>query len=102
MTKVNINECRMCGEDYDKHTGLFLWCPTGSFMFKRKYEDDGSLYTANRDEPTCPWCGYTDPDHWEYTDEDDWEINCGRCDKPIQGETEITYTYTTIKGTESE
>lgn len=48
----------------------------------------------HKDEITCPWCGYEDPDSWELEDEYDGEYECERCGKPFMLEKVVEVTYT--------
>ncbi len=43
---------------------------------------------------TCPWCGYEDPDSWEFDDEYDDKYECLRCGKPFVLEKLVEVTYT--------
>lgn len=47
-----------------------------------------------KDEITCPWCGYEDPDSWEFDDEYDDKYECLRCGKPFVLEKLVEVTYT--------
>ena len=37
----------------------------------------------HKDEITCPWCGYSDPDSWEFEGEYDDGYECTNCGKPF-------------------
>lgn len=45
-----------------------------------------------RDEITCPWCGYEDPDSWEFEGEYDDAYECPSCGELFILEREVTYT----------
>lgn len=48
----------------------------------------------HRDEITCPWCGYKDPDSWEFDGEYDDEYECSHCGKPFIVKRIVDVTYT--------
>lgn len=48
----------------------------------------------NEPYAVCPWCGYEDPDSWEYQ-EGVTDTECPRCGKPITVTAELEITYTT-------
>lgn len=50
-----------------------------------------------KDEITCPWCGYEDPDSWEFEDEYDEEYECSHCGKPFFVEKRVVVTYTSMR-----
>ena len=56
--------------DFDKHENDII-------------EIDDSTY--NQDDIKCPYCGYEDPESWEYLSSLDegevFEINCAECGK---------------------
>ena len=43
----------------------------------------------------CPWCGYEEPDSWEYEDGD--ETTCNECGGGMKVETHESISYTTAK-----
>ena len=48
----------------------------------------------HKDNITCPWCGYEDPDSWEFDDEYDDKYECLSCGKPFVLEKFVEVTYT--------
>ena len=42
----------------------------------------------------CPWCGYKDPDSWEY-EEGETEAECPNCGKEFTVIAELYMNYTT-------
>lgn len=42
---------------------------------------------------TCPWCGYENPDSWEF-DADYGDCECPSCGKPFLFERIVEITYT--------
>lgn len=48
----------------------------------------------HKDEITCPWCGYEDPDSCEFEGEYDDEYECPSCEKPFVLERVVEVTYT--------
>ncbi len=51
-------------------------------------------------EITCPYCGYKDPDSWEYNsqlDHGEIEISCDRCEKIFKCSIDFEISYTTSK-----
>ena len=51
----------------------------------------------HKDEITCPWCGYEDPDSWEFGAEYDEEYECSHCGKPFFVEKRVEVTYTSMR-----
>ena len=51
----------------------------------------------HKDEITCPWCGYEDPDSWEFEAEYDEEYECLHCGKPFFVEKLVEVTYTSMR-----
>ena len=49
---------------------------------------------VKRGEITCPWCGYSDPDSWEFEGEYDDAYECLHCGKPFIVERIVDITYT--------
>ena len=47
-----------------------------------------------KDEITCPWCGYEDPDSWEFESECDDEHECPNCGELFVLERNVNITYT--------
>ena len=48
----------------------------------------------HKDEITCPWCGYSDPDSWEFEGEYDDGYECLHCGKQFFVEKRVDITYT--------
>lgn len=42
----------------------------------------------------CPWCGYKDPDSWEY-EEGETDVECPSCEKPFTVYVSLVAEYTT-------
>lgn len=56
------------------------------------------IYTHNQDEVTCPYCGWTDRDSWEFNcDEEYVEYTCGRCERDFEAIRNIEITYSSRK-----
>lgn len=51
----------------------------------------------HKDEITCPWCGYEDPDSWEFEAEYDEEYECSHCGNPFFVEKRVEVTYTSMR-----
>lgn len=68
------------------------WCDDCEERFERelawKNEQSG------KDAITCPWCGYSDPDSWEFEGEYDDGYKCRYCGKPFTVERIVDITYT--------
>lgn len=50
-----------------------------------------------KDEITCPWCGYEDPDSWEFEGECDDEYECPSCGELFILERNVSITYTSMR-----
>lgn len=61
---------------------------------KEKRETAWENEQWHKDEITCPWCGYEDPDSWEFGAEYDEEYECPSCGKPFVLEKLVEVTYT--------
>lgn len=48
----------------------------------------------HKDEITCPWCGYSDPDSWEFEGEYDDGYECTNCGKPFIVRRIVDVAYT--------
>lgn len=57
---------------------------------KRAWENE----QWRKSEITCPWCGYSDPDSWEFDSEYDDEYECSHCGKPFIAKRIVDVTYT--------
>lgn len=73
--KVGYSWCDKCISDFDRE---LEWKNEQSF----------------KENITCPWCGYEDPDSWEFEGEYDDAYECPECGKKfiLEVHTEITYT----------
>lgn len=73
--KVGYSWCDKCISDFDRE---LEWKNEQSF----------------KEKITCPWCGYEDPDSWEFEGEYDDAYECPECGKKfiLEVHTEITYT----------
>lgn len=70
----------------------YSWCDDCTEKFERElaWENEQS----EKDEITCPWCGYSDPDSWEFDGEYDYEYECSHCGKPFIVKQIVDVTYT--------
>ena len=68
------------------------WCDDCEKRFERElaWENEQSY----RDYITCPWCGYEDPDSWEFGAEYDEEYEGPSGGKPFVLEKLVEVTYT--------
>ncbi len=55
------------------------------------------------DPVTCPWCGYTIHDLWDYHwgTSDELRAWCRSCENPVVISRVVTCDYTIVKGPES-
>ena len=68
------------------------WCDDCEKRFEREYAWENEQ--ADKEEITCPWCGYVDTDSWEFDGEYDDAYECPSCGKPFILERIIDITYT--------
>lgn len=59
-------------------------------LLKTKWENEQFL----QEEITCPWCGYKEPDSWEFGEGFDDSYECSRCGKRFEVEADVTVEYT--------
>ena len=63
-----------------------------------KKQDDRKQAWRNeqylKDEITCPWCGYENPDSWEFESEYDDAYECPSCGELFILERDVNITYT--------
>lgn len=57
---------------------------------ERAWENEQSY----KDEITCPWCGYENPDSWEFEGECDDAYECPSCGELFVLERFVDVTYT--------
>lgn len=69
------------------------WCDECEKRFERECSWENEQW--HKDEITCPWCGYEDPDSWEFEGEYDDECECPNCGKPFLLERVVDIAYTT-------
>lgn len=95
-------KCDLCGKSTSNRT--FYACgPIGGsngyslcdeclsdFQRKQGWENEQS----EKESITCPWCGYEDPDSWEFDAEYDGNYECPSCGKTFVLERIIDVTYT--------
>lgn len=76
----------------------YSWCDEciADFDRKLKWENEQS----NKEEITCPWCGYEDSDSWEFEGEFDDAYECPECGKKFVLEVFTEITYTSRRGIE--
>lgn len=98
----DIYTCALCGKPTPNFTpsvfgpiaGKFgySWCDDCTEKFERElaWENEQS----EKDEITCPWCGYSDPDSRDFEGEYDDGHKCSRCGKPFILERNVYITYT--------
>lgn len=60
--------------------------------FQRKLEWENEQ--SEKENITCPWCGYEDPDSWEVESEYDDDYECPSCGEPFVLERIVEVTYT--------
>lgn len=94
--------CRRCGKPTPNRK-FFTGGPIGgkdgySWCDECIAEVDRELKWENeqpyKDEITCPWCGYEDPDSWEFERECDDEYECPSCGELFILERVVNITYT--------
>lgn len=78
------------GPNYGKRG--FSLCDECEKQFERERSWENEQW--HKDEITCPWCGYEDPDSWEFEGEYDDEYECPSCGKPFILERVVDITYT--------
>lgn len=71
------------------------WCDDCEKRFERELAWENEQWC--KDEITCPWCGYEDPDSWEFGDECDDEHECPSCGELFILERNVSITYTSIR-----
>lgn len=70
----------------------YSWCDECISDFDRELEWKNEQ--SFKENITCPWCGYEDPDSWEFEGEYDDAYECPECGKKfiLEVHTEVTYT----------
>lgn len=95
-------KCDLCGKLTSNST--FFWsgpiggrdgyslCDECVSDFERRLEWENEQ--SDKENITCPWCGYENPDSWEVESEYDDDYECPSCGKPfiIECNFEVTYT----------
>ena len=68
------------------------WCDDCEKRFgrERSWENEQSY----KNEITCPWCGYENPDSWEFEGECDDAYECPSCGELFVLERFVEITYT--------
>lgn len=97
-----MHTCDLCGKPTPNFTPWACgpiagklgrsWCDDCEERFERElaWENEQS----GKDAITCPWCGYSDPDSWEFDGEYDDEYECIHCGKPFIVKRIVDITYT--------
>lgn len=100
--EVALYTCDLCGKPTPNFTPWTCgpiagklgrsWCDDCEERFERElaWENEQS----KEDEITCPWCGYSNPDSWEFEGEYDDAYECLHCGKPFIVERIVDITYT--------
>ena len=98
----DMHTCDLCGKPTPNFVPFtcgpiagklgYSWCDDCEERFERKlaWENEQS----GKDAITCPWCGHSDPDSWEFEGEYDDEYECSHCGKPFTVERIVDITYT--------
>ena len=95
-------KCDLCGKPTSNRTFFvtgpingrdgYSWCDECVSDFNRKIEWENEQ--SEKENITCPWCGYEDPDSWEVESEYDGNYECPSCGNPFIVERIIEVTYT--------
>ena len=95
-------KCDLCGKPTSNRTFFssgpiggkdgYSWCDECVSYFDRKMEWENEQ--SEKENITCPWCGYEDPDSWEFEGEYDGDYECPSCGKPFILEACVEVTYT--------
>lgn len=101
---MEIHICETCGKETENETVLELIsgkkllihrCAECDAELERQIEWENAQYRET--DAICPWCGYTfEPDENPY-EEGTNRIACPLCGKPIECESEISWSFTTRK-----
>lgn len=99
MTEMHV--CERCGKstpNYTKYALGFIDGRDGCSVCDDCKQHDIELAWENeqwrKNYITCPWCGYEEPDSWEFGAEYDEEYECSYCGKPFFVEQLVEVTYT--------
>ena len=66
------------------------WCDDCEKRFDRELAWKNEQFLM--EEITCPWCGYEDPDSWEFEGESDDAYECPSCGELCEVERTVEYT----------
>ena len=99
---VETYKCDLCGKPTSNRTFYvsgtvggsdgYSLCDECLSDFQRKQEWENEQF--EKENITCPWCGYEDLDSWEVESEYDDDYECPSCGKTFVLERIIDVTYT--------
>lgn len=99
---ADMHICERCGKPTPNYSRFIFGPICGSDGYsvcddcikQRERERTWENEQWHKDEITCPWCGYSDPDSWEFDVEYDDEYECSHCGKPLIVKRIVDVTYT--------
>lgn len=99
---ADMHICDRCGKPTPNYSKYICGPVCGSDGYSicddcRKQRDRERAWENvqwHQEEITCPWCGYEDPDSWEFDDDYDDKYECPSCGKPFVLEKLVEVTYT--------
>lgn len=89
--------CKYCGKPLDliDDDTVFTVCKECDDKLTRYYKWENNQRKMSY--IVCPWCGYQDPDSWEFNSEYDDEYECVNCGKIFEVSQDVEIFYNSKK-----